>query len=74
MNLYEINVKGANGVNHKSKVYEINVDAAFKEAFIQGKIYGAAKLDDCTIRGGRVHQAEDGKENAEREQERENKP
>ena len=49
MNLYEINVKGANGVNHKSKVYEINVDAAFKEAFIQGKIYGAAKLDDCTI-------------------------
>lgn len=26
------------------------------------------------IRGGRVHQAEDGKENAEREQERENKP
>lgn len=49
MNLYEINVKGANGVNRKSKVYEINVDAAFKEAFIQGKIYGAAKLDDCTI-------------------------
>lgn len=49
MNLYEINVKGTNGVNHKSKVYEINVDAAFKEAFIQGKIYGAAKLDDCTI-------------------------
>jgi len=49
MNLYEINVKGANGVNHKSKVYEINVDTAFKEAFIQGKIYGAAKLDDCTI-------------------------
>lgn len=49
MNLYEINVKGANGVNHKSKVYEINVDAAFKEAFIQGKIYGAKKLDDCTV-------------------------
>ena len=37
MNLYEINVKGANGVKHKSKVYEINVDAAFKEAFIQGE-------------------------------------
>ena len=49
MNLYEINVKGANGVKHKSKVYEINVDAAFKEAFIQGKIYGAEKLDDCTV-------------------------
>lgn len=49
MNLYEISVVDGKGVTHKSKIYEINVDAAFKEAFIQGKIYGAAKLDDCTI-------------------------
>ncbi|MCI3182929.1 hypothetical protein [Faecalibacterium prausnitzii] len=49
MNLYEIRVVDGKGITHKSKVYEINVDAAFKEAFIQGKIYGAAKLDDCTI-------------------------
>lgn len=49
MNLYEISVVDGKGVTHKSKIYEINVDAAFKEAFIQGKIYRAAKLDDCTI-------------------------
>lgn len=49
MNLYEISVVDGKGVTHKSKIYEINVNAAFKEAFIQGKIYGAAKLDDCTI-------------------------
>lgn len=50
MNLYEISVVDGKGITHKSKVYEINVDAAFKEAFIQGKIYGAEKLDDCTVR------------------------
>lgn len=50
MNLYEISVVDGKGITHKSKIYEINVDAAFKEAFIQGKIYGAAKLDDCTVR------------------------
>lgn len=49
MNLYEISVVDGKGITHKSKVYEINVDAAFKEAFIQGKIYGAEKLDDCTV-------------------------
>lgn len=49
MNLYEISVVDSKGITHKSKIYEINVDAAFKEAFIQGKIYGAAKLDDCTV-------------------------
>lgn len=49
MNLYEISVVDGKGITHKSKIYEINVDAAFKEAFIQGKIYGAAKLDDCTV-------------------------
>lgn len=49
MNLYEISVVDGKGVTHKSKIYEINVDAAFKEAFIQGKIYGAEKLDDCTV-------------------------
>lgn len=50
MNLYEIRVVDGKGITHKSKIYEINVDAAFKEAFIQGKIYGAEKLDDCTVR------------------------
>lgn len=49
MNLYEISVVDGKGITHKSKIYEINVDAAFKEAFIQGKIYGAEKLDDCTV-------------------------
>lgn len=49
MNLYEISVVDGKGVTHKSKVYEINVDAAFKEAFIQGRICGAEKLDDCTV-------------------------
>lgn len=49
MNLYEISVVDVKGITHKSKIYEINVDAAFKEAFIQGKIYGAEKLDDCTV-------------------------
>ena len=49
MNLYEISVVDGKGITHKSKVYEINADAAFKEAFIQGKIYGAEKLDDCTV-------------------------
>lgn len=49
MNLYEIRVVDGKGITHKSKIYEINVDAAFKEAFIQGKIYGAEKLDDCTV-------------------------
>lgn len=49
MNLYEISVVDGKGITHKSKIYEINADAAFKEAFIQGKIYGAAKLDDCTV-------------------------
>lgn len=49
MNLYEISVVDSKGITHKSKIYEINVDAAFKEAFIQGKIYGAEKLDDCTV-------------------------
>lgn len=49
MNFYEISVVDGKGITHKSKVYEINVDAAFKEAFIQGKIYGAEKLDDCTV-------------------------
>lgn len=43
MNLYEISVVDGKGITHKSKIYEINVDAAFKEAFIQGKIYEAAK-------------------------------
>lgn len=50
MNLYEISVVDGKGITHKSKVYEINVDAAFKEAFIQGRICGAEKLDDCTVR------------------------
>lgn len=50
MNLYEISVVDGKGITHKSKIYEINVDAAFKEAFIQGRIYGAEKLDDCTVR------------------------
>lgn len=49
MNLYEIRVVDGKGITHKSKIYEINVDAAFKEAFIQGRIYGAEKLDDCTV-------------------------
>ena len=49
MNLYEISVVDGKGITHKSKVYEINVDAAFKEAFIQGRICGAEKLDDCTV-------------------------
>lgn len=49
MNLYEISVVDGKGITHKSKIYEINMDAAFKEAFIQGKIYGAEKLDDCTV-------------------------
>lgn len=49
MNLYEISVVDGKGITHKSKIYEINADAAFKEAFIQGKIYGAEKLDDCTV-------------------------
>lgn len=49
MNLYEISVVDGKGITHKTKIYEINVDAAFKEAFIQGKIYGAEKLDDCTV-------------------------
>lgn len=49
MNLYEISVVDGKGITHKSKIYEINVAAAFKEAFIQGKIYGAEKLDDCTV-------------------------
>lgn len=49
MNLYEIRVVDSKGITHKSKIYEINADAAFKEAFIQGRIYGAEKLDDCTI-------------------------
>ena len=49
MNLYEITVVDGKGITHKSKVYEINVDAAFKEAFIQGRICGAEKLDDCTV-------------------------
>lgn len=50
MNLYEISVVDDKGITHKSKIYEINVDAAFKEAFIQGRICGAKKLDDCTVR------------------------
>lgn len=49
MNLYEISVVDGKGITHKSKIYEINVDAAFKEALIQGRIYGAEKLDDCTV-------------------------
>lgn len=49
MNLYEIRVVDGKGITHKSKICEINVDAAFKEAFIQGRIYGAEKLDDCTV-------------------------
>lgn len=49
MNLYEISVVDGKGITHNSKIYEINVDAAFKEAFIQGKNYGAEKLDDCTV-------------------------
>lgn len=49
MNLYEISVVDSKGITHKSKIYEINVDAAFKEAFIQGRICGAEKLDDCTV-------------------------
>lgn len=49
MNLYEISVVDGKGITHKSKVYEINMDAAFKEAFIQGRICGAEKLDDCTV-------------------------
>lgn len=49
MNLYEIRVVDSKGITHKSKIYEINADAAFKEAFIQGRIYGAEKLDDCTV-------------------------
>lgn len=49
MNFYEINVKDANGVNHKRKIYEINVGEAQKEAFALGATLGAVKLADCTV-------------------------
>lgn len=49
MNLYEINVKDANGVNHKSKVYEVHDGEAQKIAFSMGATLGAVKLADCTV-------------------------
>lgn len=49
MNLYEINVKDANGVNHKSKIYEVSHAEAQKRAFWEGMMRRAGKLTDCTV-------------------------
>lgn len=49
MNLYEINVKDAKGVNHKSKIYEVHEGEAQKAAFALGATLGAVKLEDCTV-------------------------